>query len=197
MPPSGRHWANRSEESRAVRDLKRSTLRNYQDALRSFSRYLTDPAYGWAAECEGRFGPHPIQVIHEWNSAVHVQEAEPTRRAFTLEETQAFLDYADDQVTAVHGQGRKGWLPAFRDATLFKVAYAYGLRRPSATAPKSPSVSAPRPVPFPSPSPHSCWTASTSDAITRMLNYTDQQTSRTASDAGACWSRSAPGDHDG
>ena len=27
------------------------------------------------------------------------------------------------------GLGRKGWLPAFRDATLFKTAYAYGLRR--------------------------------------------------------------------
>lgn len=25
--------------------------------------------------------------------------------------------------------GRKGWLPAFRDATLFKTAYAFGLRR--------------------------------------------------------------------
>jgi hypothetical protein len=25
------------------------------------------------------------------------------------------------------GRGRKGWLPAFRDATLFKVAYGYGL----------------------------------------------------------------------
>lgn len=116
---------------RGVRDLKRSTLRNYQDALRSFCRYLTDPAYGWAAECEDRFGTHPIQVVHEWNSAVHVQEAEaePTKRAFTLEEIQAFLDYADDQVTAVRGRGRKGWLPAFRDATLFKVAYGYGLRR--------------------------------------------------------------------
>ncbi|MEU9118160.1 site-specific integrase [Streptomyces sp. NPDC048483] len=29
----------------------------------------------------------------------------------------------------VRGKGRKGWLPAFRDAALFKVAYAYGLRR--------------------------------------------------------------------
>ncbi|MFE7777673.1 hypothetical protein ACFU5O_27995 [Streptomyces sp. NPDC057445] len=29
----------------------------------------------------------------------------------------------------VRGKGRKGWLPAFRDTTLFKVAYAYGLRR--------------------------------------------------------------------
>jgi hypothetical protein len=29
----------------------------------------------------------------------------------------------------VHGRGRKGWLPAFRDATLFKIAYSFGLRR--------------------------------------------------------------------
>ncbi|MFD6874424.1 MULTISPECIES: tyrosine-type recombinase/integrase [unclassified Streptomyces] len=29
----------------------------------------------------------------------------------------------------VRGKGRKGWLPAFRDAALFKTAYAYGLRR--------------------------------------------------------------------
>ena len=25
--------------------------------------------------------------------------------------------------------GRKGWLPVFRDATAFKVAYGFGLRR--------------------------------------------------------------------
>lgn len=25
--------------------------------------------------------------------------------------------------------GHKGWVPAFRDATLFKVAYSFGLRR--------------------------------------------------------------------
>src|SRR4029450_4039034 len=35
----------------------------------------------------------------------------------------------DAQVARVRAAGRKGWLPAFRDATLFKVAYAYGLRR--------------------------------------------------------------------
>jgi hypothetical protein len=29
----------------------------------------------------------------------------------------------------VHGRGRKGWLPAFRDATRFKIAYSFGLRR--------------------------------------------------------------------
>jgi integrase/recombinase XerC len=114
---------------RAVRNLKRSTLRNYQEAVRSFCHYITDPAYGWAGECETRFGTHPVQVVHEWNAAVHVQEAEadPSKRAFTLDELQAFIDHADEQVSKVRSRGRKGWLPAFRDATLFKVAYGYGL----------------------------------------------------------------------
>jgi integrase/recombinase XerC len=116
---------------RAVRNLKRSTLRNYSEAVRSFCHYVTAPAYGWSAECEERFGTHPVQVVHEWNTAVHVQEAEadPCKRALTLDELQAFIDHADEQVACVRGRGRKGWLPAFRDATLFKVAYGFGLRR--------------------------------------------------------------------
>lgn len=116
---------------RSVRHLRRSTLRNYQGSVRSFCSFITDPAYGWAATCEERFGAHPIQVVHEWNTAVHVEEAEadPSKRAFTRLELQAFFDHADDQVGRVRGRGRKGWLPAFRDAMLFKTAYAFGLRR--------------------------------------------------------------------
>ena len=116
---------------RAVRGNARSTLRSYQEALRAFCGYLIDPAYQWARECETRFGTHPVQVCHEWNTAVHVQEAEaePAKRAYTIEELQAFFDHADDQVTAIRGKGRKGWLPAFRDAALLKTAYAFGLRR--------------------------------------------------------------------
>ncbi|MGH3180430.1 MAG: tyrosine-type recombinase/integrase [Streptosporangiaceae bacterium] len=116
---------------RAVRGNARSTLRSYQEAVRSFCAFLTDPAYGWAEQCESRFGTHPIQIVHEWNTAVHVQEyeGEPAKRAFTIDELQAFFDHADAQVTAIRGRGRKGWLPAFRDATLFKTAYAFGLRR--------------------------------------------------------------------
>jgi site-specific recombinase XerD len=60
---------------------------------------------------------------------VQDSESEPTKRAFTLEEIQAFFDHADDAVLRVRDAGRKGWLPAFRDATVFKVAYAFGLRR--------------------------------------------------------------------
>ncbi|GAA2970900.1 site-specific integrase [Streptomyces enissocaesilis] len=116
---------------RAVRGLKRSTLRNYQGVVRSFCNFTVDPAYGWAATCEERFGTHPIQIVHEWNAAVHVEDAEAdaAKRPFTQDELQAFFDYADDQVTKVRGRGRKGWLPAFRDAVLFKTAYAFGLRR--------------------------------------------------------------------
>jgi site-specific recombinase XerD len=116
---------------RAVRGLRRSTLRGYQIALSQFCRYITDPAYGWPDECEARFGSHPVQVVHEWNAAVHVQDAEgdPSRRAFTRDELQAFFDYADDQVGGIRAAGRKGWLAAFRDAALFKVAYGFGLRR--------------------------------------------------------------------
>jgi integrase len=114
-----------------VRRVRRSTLRGYQEAVRLFCAYLTDPAYGWVGECEKRFGTHPVQVVHEWNAAVHVAAAEgdPAKRAFKLDEMQALLDYADEQVTRIRAAGRKGWLPALRDATLFKVAYGYGLRR--------------------------------------------------------------------
>jgi integrase/recombinase XerC len=99
--------------------------------FRSFCQYATDPAYGWAAECETRFGSHPIQVVHERNTAVHTQEneADAAKRPFTLRELHTFFAYCDDQVARIRGLGRKGWLPAFRDATLFKTAYAFGLRR--------------------------------------------------------------------
>ena len=108
-----------------------ATIRSYQRALASFLDYLTDARYGWAAECEARFGTHPVQVCHEWNTAVHAADYEgrPERRPFTRTELQAFFDFAGQQVAAVRERGRKGWLAAFRDATLFKVTYAWGLRR--------------------------------------------------------------------
>lgn len=61
---------------RSVRGLRRSTIRNYSSSGAAFCGYLTDPAYQWVAECERRFGTHPVQVVHEWNTAVHVQDAE-------------------------------------------------------------------------------------------------------------------------
>jgi integrase/recombinase XerC len=73
---------------RTVRRLRRSTLRSYQVAVRLFCAYVTDPAYQWLQQCQRRFGTHPVQVVHEWNAAVHAQQAEadPSKRAFTVEE---------------------------------------------------------------------------------------------------------------
>jgi hypothetical protein len=95
---------------RTVRRLRRSTLRSYQVAVRLFCAYLIDPAYDWPAQCLRRFGTHPVQVVHEWNAAVHAQQAEadPSKRAFTLEELQAFFDHADAQVARIRAAGRKG-----------------------------------------------------------------------------------------
>ncbi|GAA5159773.1 hypothetical protein GCM10023321_41390 [Pseudonocardia eucalypti] len=116
---------------RAEHHLGRSTIRAYQNALRLFCDYLTDPRYDWDRVCERAFGTHPSQVVHEWNSVGHHQdnEQDPRKRAFTREELQAFFDRADDEVARIRRLGRKGWLPAFRDAVLFKVAYGWGLRR--------------------------------------------------------------------
>lgn len=116
---------------RSVHRVGRSTVRSGQGALRGFCEYLLDPAYGWVRQCEQRFGTHPVQVIHEVNAAAHVAdfEGKPTRRAFTREELQALFDHADQQVARKLELGRKGWLSAFRDATILKVAYGFGLRR--------------------------------------------------------------------
>ncbi|HLN67026.1 MAG TPA: hypothetical protein VK280_07125 [Streptosporangiaceae bacterium] len=106
-----------------------STVRSYQGALALFLEYVCDPRYGWVSECEQRAGAVPVQVFHERNTAAHVCEREgrPGRRPLTRAELQAFFDAADDHVEKAAGARRKGWLAGFRDATLFKVVYGWGL----------------------------------------------------------------------
>ena len=117
----------------AEQRLAPSTIRGYQTDLRLFSEYLCDGRYGWAAACENEFGPgvHPVPVCHEWNTIAHLNgyEGRPEARPFSREELQLFLDYADGQVERAVRAKRKGALAAYRDATLFKVIYAWGLRR--------------------------------------------------------------------
>src|SRR6516164_7151242 len=119
----------------AEHHLAPATVRGYQTELRLFSEYLTDARYGWAAACEEAFGTFPVPVCHEWNTIAHLNEYEgsPEARPFTREELQAFLDYADDQVDRAVAVKRKGALAAYRDATLFKVIYGWGLRRTEAS----------------------------------------------------------------
>ena len=107
-----------------------STVRCYQGAVAAFCSYVTDPRYGWVAECEQRVGARPSQICHEDNTAAHVADYEgrPERRPLSRVECQALFDAADDRAQRLAGSGRKGWLTAFRDATLLKVTYGWGLR---------------------------------------------------------------------
>jgi hypothetical protein len=108
------------------RHLAPSTIRCYQCDLRLFTEFVTDNArYGWASACEREFGPgvHPVPIVHEWNSIAHLNDYEgnPEARAFTREELQRFIDYADDQVDRAVRAKRKGALAAYGDCA--------GLRR--------------------------------------------------------------------
>lgn len=111
--------------------LAPSTVRSYQGIVRLFTELLIDARYGWVPACEEAFGTFPVAICHEWNTLPHLQdyEGDPEARPFTREELQLFLDYADDQVDRAVRAKRKGALAAYRDATLFKVIYGWGLRR--------------------------------------------------------------------
>lgn len=114
--------------------LAASTIRGYQTSLRLFCDFVTDPRYGWGLACEEEFGAFPVQVCHEWNTVVHRSDYEgsPEARPFSRRECQRFFDYADERVDVAARSGRKGALAAYRDATLFKVLYGWGLRRTEA-----------------------------------------------------------------
>lgn len=113
-----------------VERLAESTIRSYQGAIRMFCDYITSPHYRWADECETQFGTHPVQICHEWNTTSHLVEYEggPGRRPLSRQECQTLFDYADKQVERAIRLGRKGALTAYRDATVLKVIYAWGLR---------------------------------------------------------------------
>jgi integrase/recombinase XerC len=115
------------------RHLALSTIRSYQVDLRLFGEYITDARYGWVAACEEAFGEgvFPVAICHEWNTVAHLNDYEgsPEARPFTREELQHFFDHADEQVERAARSKRKGALAAYRDATLFKVIYGWGLRR--------------------------------------------------------------------
>ena len=115
----------------ARRGLAHATIRGEQACVALFLDYVCDGRYEWAHVCVDRFGTHPVQVFHEWNTTVHRAEFEgqPGNRPFSRDELQRFFDYCDDRVVAAEANGRKGWLAAYRDAVLFKTMYAWGLRR--------------------------------------------------------------------
>lgn len=113
------------------RPVVASTVRGYQVTLRLFCEFVTDGRYGWAVECDRRFGEAPVQICHEWNTVAHVvdYEGQPGRRALSYDEVQVLFDAADGRVEEIRARRRKGALAAMRDAAMLKVVYAYGLRR--------------------------------------------------------------------
>jgi len=124
------HLDEWSADLAGVAGKAKSTIRNHHDAVRSFESYLIAPQYRWAEECLARFGKHPARICFESNTTAHLvdYEGSPDRRPMTREELQRFFDFADDRVDQAVRSGRKGALAAYRDATVFKVMYAWGLR---------------------------------------------------------------------
>ena len=111
--------------------LALSTIRGYQVQLGLFCTFVCDGRYGWVEVCEEQMGARPSVIVHDWNRVRHVDgyEGRPGRRPLTLDELQDLFDHADGEVARVAGSGRKGTLAAFRDATLLKTVFAWGLRR--------------------------------------------------------------------
>lgn len=128
-PEEGEAWV--SDLRSGPTPLRFSTVRGYQVDIGLFCSYLLDSRYGWITECTDRFGRAPLQVFHEDNSIIHVDEYEGDegRRPLTYDETQALFDAADGRVAQIRARRRKGALSALRDAVALKYTYAYGLRR--------------------------------------------------------------------
>lgn len=108
-----------------------STVRTYEGDISRFLDFVCDPRYGWPETCAEQLGRSPRQICHDDNRARHVADYEgrPGRRAFTRTELQALFDTADRAVADAATSPRKGYLAAFRDATLLKLTYGWGLRR--------------------------------------------------------------------
>lgn len=107
-----------------------STLRAYQGAVGLFMDYLLNPVYGWVDVCLERFGTHPTPILHDGNRREHLAdyEGDPGRRPMTRDECQMLFDHIDERVERATRRGRKGALTAYRDSTLFKTIYGWGLR---------------------------------------------------------------------
>lgn len=115
---------------RGVKNLSLSTARSYQSDIALFCAYASSSSYEWNANCERMYGTVMTQIITDLNRARHSQAADtgPEKRAFELDELQAFFDHADLEVERILRSHRKGSLAAWRDSVAFKVCYGWGLR---------------------------------------------------------------------
>src|SRR5215467_10829477 len=97
-------------------------------AARRSSHFVTDPVMSGQRPARSSSGRARSRWCMSGNTAVHVQdhEADAKKRAFTRAELHGFFAYCDDQVGRIRAFGRKGWLPAFRDAALLETRLCLG-----------------------------------------------------------------------
>jgi len=112
------------------REIALSTLRSRQGALRRFCEYAVNPQYPWIERCLAAFGQVPTQVCHEWNTTRHLEEYDhrPERREVSRDELRLFFNHVDDRVEQLVEANHKGAAIAWRNATMFKIQYATGVR---------------------------------------------------------------------
>jgi integrase/recombinase XerC len=72
-----------------------------------------------------------VQLFDDRYGIAHLTgfEGDPRRRPLTVDELEAFFACCDARIARRRGLGRKGELSAWRDQAVFKVMFAWGLRR--------------------------------------------------------------------
>lgn len=127
-PTHFEHWS--AVHVRGGRTL--STVRSYQGAVALFVEYVTDLRNDWVVECERRFGQAPLAICGEHNMVRRNTDYEGLpdgNRPLSKEELARLFSYANERVDEARSLQRKGALAAYRDAVLYLVIYAWGLRR--------------------------------------------------------------------
>ena len=122
-------------ELRGVKGLRRSTVRSYASSVSAFCRYADRSGLRMGRPVPGavRHPPGPGGAM----SGTPRCTSSRTRltRASGRSPSMSCRPCSTTPMSRsvrVRGGGRKGWLPAFRDAALLKVAYGFGLRRTEA-----------------------------------------------------------------
>ena len=110
-------------ELRVQEHLAHSTIRSYQGAAPRLLRLFVRPRLwlGTVVYDPIRLGAQPDLPSREHGRAHHRLRGSPPRRPLSRVELQDLFDAADDEVEAIRAGSKKGWAPAFRDATMLKV----------------------------------------------------------------------------
>jgi site-specific recombinase XerD len=120
---------DRRNRARVEGGIAQSTRRHDQIAFEKYVRHLQDPQYGWSLRFAEAYGAEPISPIHKANRIQHIEEDEIDEHevhAISRPEFRALVSAIHlEAKTAPSSRRRRN---ALRDAAIFCVAGAYGLR---------------------------------------------------------------------